>query len=329
MDKIKTLVNHINNADAIVLGAGSGMSNAAGMDFWYEASPLFMKYMKDFYDKYHFKGLFNGFYNHFKSEEEHFKGAHQEDLNQTITRTIKVQEPSGKLKIEKQVAQIYRDATVDDVTGEVSYHPWISDSWKEYDALTIPGYTPSPAQVESHTVVPDYDHDTTIDIVYTANDKPFNKVTITEVCNLTDITRPTFYIHYNSINDLLNAVLDDALFLEDPNAFSDLSPAGESFLTTCQRIGSNRKYRKLLMEPDLSEYIINRIVQREGPKMIPGIMRQAGVAKRDAEILFSYAIHGSFAVSKAHQLEKDGQWFHDVQLLNHFTEAGYHFLKNN
>lgn len=72
MDKIKTLVNHINNADAIVLGAGSGMSNAAGMDFWYEASPLFMKYMKDFYDKYHFKGLFNGFYNHFESEEEHW-----------------------------------------------------------------------------------------------------------------------------------------------------------------------------------------------------------------------------------------------------------------
>lgn len=72
MTKIEQLVQQVHQADAIVIGAGSGMSNAAGMNFWYEASPLFMKYMKDFYDKYHFKGLFNGFYNHFDSEEEHW-----------------------------------------------------------------------------------------------------------------------------------------------------------------------------------------------------------------------------------------------------------------
>lgn len=54
------------------------------------------------------------------------------------------------------------------------------------------------------------------------------------------------------------------------------------------------------MEPDLSEYIINRIIQREGPRMIPAIMTKAGVSQRDAKLLFSYAIHGSFAVSRAH-----------------------------
>lgn len=70
MDKINELIAQVNEADAIVIGAGSGMSNAAGMDFWYTASPLFMKYMKYYYDKYHFKGIFNGFYNRFDSEEE-------------------------------------------------------------------------------------------------------------------------------------------------------------------------------------------------------------------------------------------------------------------
>lgn len=58
-------------ADAIIVGAGSGMSNAAGMDFWYSASPLFIKHMKYFYDKYHFEGIFNGFYTQFNSKEEH------------------------------------------------------------------------------------------------------------------------------------------------------------------------------------------------------------------------------------------------------------------
>lgn len=71
MNNLENLAaRHIKEADAIVIGAGSGMSNAAGMDFWYEASPLFMKYMKDFYAKYHFEGIFRGFYNRFETPEE-------------------------------------------------------------------------------------------------------------------------------------------------------------------------------------------------------------------------------------------------------------------
>lgn len=46
------------------------MSNAAGMDFWYEASPLFLKHMQYYYDKYHFAGIFKGFYTRFDSQEE-------------------------------------------------------------------------------------------------------------------------------------------------------------------------------------------------------------------------------------------------------------------
>lgn len=70
MDKINELIKQVNAADAIVVGGGSGMSNAAGMDFWYSTSPLFMKYMKPSYDKYHFEGIFKGYYTHFDSKEE-------------------------------------------------------------------------------------------------------------------------------------------------------------------------------------------------------------------------------------------------------------------
>ncbi|WP_395538554.1 SIR2 family NAD-dependent protein deacylase [Lactiplantibacillus pentosus] len=70
MNRLENVVARINDADAILIGAGSGISNAAGMNFWYEASPLFMKYMSDFYQKYHFEGIFKGFYNRFESQEE-------------------------------------------------------------------------------------------------------------------------------------------------------------------------------------------------------------------------------------------------------------------
>lgn len=70
MSEVEQLVQHVKEADAILVGAGSGMSNAAGMRFWYEASLLFMKYMDYFYQKYHFNGIFKGYYTHFDSQEE-------------------------------------------------------------------------------------------------------------------------------------------------------------------------------------------------------------------------------------------------------------------
>lgn len=70
MDKIDILLEKVQQADAIIVGGGSGMSNAAGMNFWYEASPLFMKYMKPYYEKYHFDGIFKGYYTRFDSQEE-------------------------------------------------------------------------------------------------------------------------------------------------------------------------------------------------------------------------------------------------------------------
>lgn len=69
-DKIKELNNLINDADAVVVGAGSGMSNAAGMNMWYENNELIEKNLKYFTNKYGFKGIFNGFYNQFDSLEE-------------------------------------------------------------------------------------------------------------------------------------------------------------------------------------------------------------------------------------------------------------------
>ena len=72
MNKINQLIKQVKEADAIVVGGGSGMSNAAGMDFWYSASPLFLKHMKYYYDKYHFQGIFKRYYTQFDSQEEHW-----------------------------------------------------------------------------------------------------------------------------------------------------------------------------------------------------------------------------------------------------------------
>lgn len=162
--------------------------------------------------------------------------------------------------------------------------------------------------------------------------KSYNKITITDLCRMADITRSTFYIHYNSITDMLNDVWDDALqftvndtweFTGSDDLPFDYLSQNESLIPACQRIGDSNKYQGLLMDPDLSEYIIGRIMAHEREHVIPSIIEKTGLSKEDAETLFVYMIHGSFAVNRLHHFKKDEKWSHNVQLLNRFTEAGY------
>ena len=99
-------------------------------------------------------------------------GAHESDLNQTITRTINVTTPDGQTTTTKQVAKIFRDATVDDVTGEVTYGNWSSDAanWTDFTPAPIAGYTPSQSDVAAVTVQ-NGQKDVTVDITYTANNQ--------------------------------------------------------------------------------------------------------------------------------------------------------------
>lgn len=169
------------------------------------------------------------------------------------------------------------------------------------------------------------------------NQKRYTAITVSEICHVAEISRSTFYLHFNSLNDVLTETIDDALsltkntksvdFSKTVFSFEDLKE-NESLIPACQRIGNDQKYQKMLMDPDLSEYIISRIIFHEKDKVVPSIIKKTGLSIEDAETLFSYVIHGSFAVNRAHHFVKDQKWSHDVQILNKFTQGGYDSLRN-
>lgn len=65
----RQLAAGVESADAILVGAGSGMSSASGFDFYYRADDTFWKYMRDFHEKYGYEGTFDGFYYPYPDEE--------------------------------------------------------------------------------------------------------------------------------------------------------------------------------------------------------------------------------------------------------------------
>lgn len=94
-----------------------------------------------------------------------FEGAEANDLNKTITRTIKVTTPDGKATTTKQTVKLTRNADVDEVTGEVTYGNWTTGEWTAYDAPSVAGYTPSQTAVAKESVTAT-SKDTTVEISY-------------------------------------------------------------------------------------------------------------------------------------------------------------------
>ena len=96
-------------------------------------------------------------------------GVGHDDLNKTITRTLKITTPDGQTKTVKQTAHLTRTADVDEVTGEVTYGKWTTGEWANYEVPTVPGYTPSQSEVPT-TKVTDDTKDQTVTVTYTAAD---------------------------------------------------------------------------------------------------------------------------------------------------------------
>lgn len=68
-DHLATLLQKIEEAEAVVVGGAAGMSAAAGYN-WYQTDETFLKYFGEFADKYGIESIFYGFYHRFETREE-------------------------------------------------------------------------------------------------------------------------------------------------------------------------------------------------------------------------------------------------------------------
>ena len=120
-------------------------------------------------------------------------GVAKNDLNKTVIRTINLINPiSGHTTTIKQTATLTRSATVDEVTGAITYSAWSTDHWPAFQVPDIEGYQPSQGTV-AKTTVEGTTLDQTVTITYQAQEQTIHVVLIDGDQILDDIplTGPT------------------------------------------------------------------------------------------------------------------------------------------
>ena len=87
LDKLEQLKTALDEADAVLIGAGSGLSAAAGFTY---SGERFERYFHDFAEKYHIRDIYSGGFYPFQSLEEYWAwgSRHTTLLHQCRTRTI-------------------------------------------------------------------------------------------------------------------------------------------------------------------------------------------------------------------------------------------------
>lgn len=203
--------------------------------------------------------------------------------------------------------------------------------------------TASPRKMDRRTI---YTRNTVKDaLLELLEEQPFEKITVAALCRKAEITRATFYLHFQDINDVLDELLNEALMVAEATAnemsmtdrmavLERLANAGsvdglqqnERFLGPCQRVADDPKYRAIFQDPTLSNYVIHRIYKLERDEMVPYLMNRCNLERGMADKLFMMIIYGMFYVNRSLQWKKDKDWYEMQMVVNRFMFSGFNAL---
>ena len=174
----------------------------------------------------------------------------------------------------------------------------------------------------------------------------FEKITVTATCKQAEVSRATFYLHFDDLTAVLDECLADALKIADEadgNPHTDMLKmlqmitsgefgtemlqANDTLLPACQRVADLPKYRPIFLDSGLSDYIIKQMFQAEKDRTVPILMEHCHLPKVEAELLFAFVIYGAFSVNKSMGWNKNRKWYEIQGILIRFILGGLDVLK--
>lgn len=171
----------------------------------------------------------------------------------------------------------------------------------------------------------------------------FEDITVTLLCKTAGITRSTFYLHYSNIIEIVDDLVDDAIAYSKPGMVdsSNLRIIAETLSATCdpqslrtaynsifdrlplcQRIVRHKKYLPLFLDEQISEYVLQRIIQCEKDHQGCMISKQLGISSDVGVSIFLFLVHGLYAVNKQYKWTQSDEWLESQRIIFELVYRG-------
>lgn len=91
--------------------------------------------------------------------------------------------------------------------------------------------------------------------------KPFNKVTVTDLCNTADINRSTFYAYYEDVPMLMREVQDEVIgYIPTPEKLPTVAESLEKFFESMEKlfdyvVDNKRLFNVLIIQSDSDDFV--------------------------------------------------------------------------
>ena len=159
-------------------------------------------------------------------------------------------------------------------------------------------------------------------------EKPFSKVTVTEVCKKAEMNRGTFYLHYLDLEDVLDDILTE--MLSDTACALDHVLCPERQCATypfCDKIHSSAQYRMLFLDESVTERLLKKLSDTCKERYVTYLMGHSHLTFQEAEAIFTFQMNGCLAINRLMLRNHCEDWKAIQRTIDGFIKAGLeHYL---
>ena len=159
-------------------------------------------------------------------------------------------------------------------------------------------------------------------------EKPFGRVTVTEVCKQAEINRGTFYLHYLDLDDVLDDILTE--MLDATTCALDHVLCPERQCTTypfCDKIHSSEQYRVLFLDESVTDKLLAKLSDTCKERYVTYLMSHSLLTFQEAEAIFTFQMNGCLAINRLMLRNHCTDWKCVQRSVDGFIKAGLeHYL---
>ena len=153
--------------------------------------------------------------------------------------------------------------------------------------------------------------------------KKFGKISVTAICQICEINRGTFYLHYYDLDDVLDDVLNDAL--ADTSDVLDQVLCPDKMNCTypfCEKMQSNQKFRPLFFDEIAASRLIGKMSDLAKEDFVTRLMQSSILTYEQAEAIFYFQINGCLTINQMMFKNHCTDWKKIQNTIDTFIRAG-------